>query len=246
MVHLTLTNAQNIYTEHYFETQNSPPLLALFSTTTPSQALRDFINIRGQNFTLGYGATFSDSALRQSYTSAYSQIAQLSQGQSNSNSNSSSSNSVHFPLHFYSASSPSSRNTNSFIAYTSNSLHATLILVIATAFGFIFGSLVTVVMRRKGRGYGHTSHVLERAHEREEREFYERWGLEHLQRNRVAGNGSKSNKKGGQHGATSLDGLMRSFRGAKNQEGLSSSGFARVPKERGMVESTPMLRRERN
>ncbi|KAF8343155.1 aspartic peptidase domain-containing protein [Cantharellus anzutake] len=64
------TVMRNIYTAHYIETHRSPPLLGLYSLTTPSVSLREFILSRGPHFSLEPNAFFSDSVLQISYPSS--------------------------------------------------------------------------------------------------------------------------------------------------------------------------------
>ena len=230
-----IVDAQNIYTEHYFESRNSPPLLALLGTTTPSVALREFINNRGPNFVLGYGATFSDTVLDQSYTSAYSQTAVL-QGQSNS-----SSGPVHFPMHFYEPASSMS-SASGIDALTGTSLRATLFLILATVLGFVLGTVVTLVMRRKGRGYGHSADVLQQEHERQEREFYESLGLGHLQRTKTKGSEARRQAGAGLgKGLSPVSRWMRSTRRAAERDRAGGREDETKDPDREAGERTPMI-----
>ncbi|KAF8306046.1 acid protease [Clavulina sp. PMI_390] len=65
------TAMRNMYTAHYFQTARTPPLIGLLSTTLPSASLREFMDIRGPDYILSSGASFSDDVLTQSFTSAY-------------------------------------------------------------------------------------------------------------------------------------------------------------------------------
>lgn len=187
---------------------------------------------------MGYGATFSDTVLDQSYTSAYSQTAAL-QGQSNS-----SSTPLHFPLHFYEPHSYLSSNEGTDGRIT---FHATLFIILATTLGFTFGTIVAILLRRKGRRKNDSFDVLEREHDRQEREFYESLGLGHLQRARTKGNRMR-NKMGNDRGkqASSFSLWAKSARwitGEKRRSGgpVFDNGDETDGRDVEVGESTPMI-----
>ena len=132
-----LGNNQNIYTSHFIETFRSPPLLGLYSMTTPSNSLRQFVLARGSQVSLEPNAFFSDSVLQISYSSFYSLDSKLDFTALSNNGSAIVNDSI--PLDYY------ERNNDGGHSGGPRWGRDAFVCVLAATIGFAAGALLNVV-----------------------------------------------------------------------------------------------------